>query len=114
MEMKNCYRDITVKEMNEQHIGTTLRVAGWVENIRDHGGVSFVDLRDMYGVLQVVLRREGLLRGLTRETCISVLGMVENGMRIPIIPEFLPEPSSLMQERSGYWERCTSSCPLRS
>ena len=77
MEMKNCYRDITVKEMNEQHIGTTLRVAGWVENIRDHGGVSFVDLRDMYGVLQVVLRREGLLQGLTRETCISVLGMVE-------------------------------------
>lgn len=77
MEMKNCYRDITVKEIGEQHIGQTLRVAGWVENIRDHGGVSFVDLRDMYGVLQVVIRREGLLKGLTKETCVSVQGPVE-------------------------------------
>ena len=77
MEMKNCYRDLTVKEIGEQYIGQTLRVAGWVENIRDHGGVSFLDLRDMYGVLQVVIRKEGLLKGLTKETCISVLGEVE-------------------------------------
>ena len=77
MEMKNCYRDLTVKEIGEQYIGQTLRVAGWVENIRDHGGVSFVDLRDMYGVLQVVIRKEGMLKGLTKETCISVFGEVE-------------------------------------
>ena len=75
--MKNCYRDITVKEIGEQHIGQTLRVAGWVENIRDHGGVSFIDLRDMYGVLQVVLRQDGLLKGITKEMCISVEGPVE-------------------------------------
>ena len=37
-------------------IGAQLKIAGWVENIRDHGGVSFIDLRDMYGVMQVVLR----------------------------------------------------------
>ena len=77
MEMKNCYRDITIKEITEQHIGQTLRVAGWVENIRDHGGVSFVDLRDMYGVLQVVIRKTELLKGLTRETCVSIAGPVE-------------------------------------
>ena len=75
--MKNCYRDITVKEIGEQHIGQTLRVAGWVENIRDHGGVSFIDLRDMYGVLQVVLRQDGLLKGITKEMCISVEGLIE-------------------------------------
>ena len=77
MEMKNCYRDMTVREIGEQYIGRKLRVAGWVENIRDHGGVSFIDLRDMYGVLQVVIRKEGLLKGLTKETCISVQGKVE-------------------------------------
>ena len=49
------YRDITMKEISEQHIGQTLQVAGWVENIRDHGGVSCIDLRDMYGVFQVVM-----------------------------------------------------------
>lgn len=75
--MKNLYRDITIKEIGESQIGQTLRVAGWVENIRDHGGVSFIDLRDMYGVLQVVIRKTELLKGLTREACISVLGPVE-------------------------------------
>ncbi len=77
MEIRNCYRDITVREIGEGHIGQTLRVAGWIENIRDHGGVSFLDLRDMYGVLQIVIRREGLLKGLTKETCVSILGLVE-------------------------------------
>ena len=77
MEMKNCYRDITIKEIGEQHIGQTIRVAGWVENIRDHGGVSFIDLRDMYGVLQVVIRRDNLLKGLVKETCVTIEGCVE-------------------------------------
>ncbi len=77
MEMKNCYRDITIKEIGEQHIGQTIRAAGWVENIRDHGGVSFIDLRDMYGVLQVVIRRDSLLKGLVKETCVTIEGCVE-------------------------------------
>ena len=71
------YRDITMKEISEQHIGQTLQVAGWVENIRDHGGVSFVDLRDMYGVLQVVMRDTSLLDGITKEMCLSIEGIVE-------------------------------------
>lgn len=71
------YRDITMKEISEQHIGQMLQVAGWVENIRDHGGVSFVDLRDMYGVLQVVMRDTTLLDGITKEMCLSIEGIVE-------------------------------------
>lgn len=71
------YRDITMKEIGEQHIGKTLQVAGWVENIRDHGGVSFIDLRDMYGVLQVVMRDTTLLDGITKEMCVSIEGPVE-------------------------------------
>ena len=71
------YRDMTMKEISEQHIGQTLQVAGWVENIRDHGGVSFIDLRDMYGVLQVVIRKTDLLKGLTKEICVSISGPVE-------------------------------------
>ncbi|MDE6739195.1 MAG: hypothetical protein K2K07_08875, partial [Lachnospiraceae bacterium] len=55
MTNKNIYRDVTLQQISESDIGKEIRVAGWVENIRDHGGVSFVDLRDMYGVLQVVM-----------------------------------------------------------
>ncbi len=71
------YRDITFGEISEADIGRKLAVAGWVENIRDHGGVSFLDLRDMYGVLQIVLRDDTLLKGIGREDCISVSGVVE-------------------------------------
>ncbi|QNM03232.1 aspartate--tRNA ligase [Simiaoa sunii] len=72
------YRDSTMKEISEQQIGQTLQVAGWVENIRDHGGVSFIDLRDMYGVLQVVIRKPELLKGITKEMCLSITGLMEH------------------------------------
>lgn len=76
MTIKNIYRDITVREIDESYIGKTVRAAGWIENIRDHGGVSFVDLRDMYGVLQVVIRDTGLLEEITKEISVSIEGPV--------------------------------------
>ena len=76
--MKNRYRERTLDRITEQDVGTALRVAGWVENIRDHGGVSFIDLRDMYGVLQVVLRDTSLLDGIVKEDCVSIQGMMEH------------------------------------
>ena len=51
--MSNVYRSKTMDQVSESDIGTEVKLAGWVENIRDHGGVSFVDLRDMYGVVQI-------------------------------------------------------------
>jgi len=72
------YRDLTINQIGEDKIGQTLQVAGWVENIRDHGGVSFIDLRDMYGVLQVVMRDTTLLDGLNKEDCISIEGVMEH------------------------------------
>ncbi len=77
MTIKNQYRDVTLQEISESDIGRELRVAGWIENIRDHGGVSFVDLRDMYGVLQVVMRDTSLLEGLSKEMSVSIEGLIE-------------------------------------
>ncbi|MBO5509180.1 MAG: aspartate--tRNA ligase [Lachnospiraceae bacterium] len=74
----NIYRDMTMAQVTEELVGKEIRIAGWVENIRDHGGVSFIDLRDMYGVMQVVLRDTTLLDGITREECISVSGLIEH------------------------------------
>ena len=78
MNVGNIYRDKTLNDICENNVGETLRLAGWVENIRDHGGVSFVDLRDMYGVMQVVMRDTKLLEGISKEDCISVEGVVEH------------------------------------
>lgn len=75
--MSDQYRTLTLDEISEEKIGQSVKVAGWLENIRDHGGVSFIDLRDQYGVVQVVMRDTSLLEGLTREDCISVEGPVQ-------------------------------------
>ncbi len=75
--MGNIYRDVTLDNVSENDIGKELKVSGWVENIRDHGGVSFIDLRDMYGVLQVVIRDTTLLEGIKKEECISIDGLME-------------------------------------
>ena len=74
----NIYRDVTMDNISEKNVGETVRIAGWIENIRDHGGVSFIDLRDMYGVMQVVMRDTSLLEGLNKEDCISVEGPIEH------------------------------------
>lgn len=78
MNTNNIYRNRTLDQIGEGDVGATLKVAGWVENIRDHGGVSFIDLRDMYGVLQVVMRDTALLEGINKEDCISIEGVMEH------------------------------------
>ncbi|MGE5628377.1 MAG: aspartate--tRNA ligase [Solirubrobacterales bacterium] len=75
--MSQIYRSKTLNQISESDKGSELKVAGWVENIRDHGGVSFIDLRDMYGVLQVVLRNTDLLNGIKKEECLSIQGTIE-------------------------------------
>ena len=74
----NIYRDVTMDNISEANVGQTMKICGWVENIRDHGGVSFIELRDMYGQMQVVMRDTSLLDGINKEDCISVEGPIQH------------------------------------
>lgn len=75
--MSEIYRTHTANQIGEGLVGKQVTLSGWIENIRDHGGVSFIDLRDFYGVVQVVMRDTSLLDGLNKEDCISVSGAIE-------------------------------------
>ena len=70
------YRTHRCNEIRPAHIGQKVELAGWVDVIRDHGGVLFVDLRDETGITQVVVHDESLLKGMSKETVISVSGTV--------------------------------------
>lgn len=70
------YRTHNCNELRESDVNKQVSLAGWVDTIRDHGGVLFVDLRDHYGVSQIVISDDSLLKGISKETVISVNGVV--------------------------------------
>lgn len=71
-----AYRTHTCNELTLNDLGKTVSLAGWVDTVRDHGGVAFVDLRDQYGVTQVVVHDDALLKGIHKECVVSVTGEV--------------------------------------
>lgn len=73
---KNEYRTHTCGELRESHIGMEVKVSGWFENVRDHGGVKFADIRDQHGTVQVVVEDETLLDGISKESTVCVSGRV--------------------------------------
>lgn len=69
-------RTHTCNELRETDIGKDVIIAGWIDTVRDHGGVIFVDLRDHYGITQIVVSDDSKLSGIAKETVISVKGTV--------------------------------------
>lgn len=50
----HAYRSHTCADLNASNVGDTVRLSGWVHRVRDHGGILFIDLRDHYGITQVL------------------------------------------------------------
>ena len=77
----HAFRSHTCAELNTSHAGQTVRLAGWVHRVRDHGGVLFIDLRDHYGMTQVLADSDSpafaAIERLRAETVIRVDGRVK-------------------------------------
>ena len=71
-----AYRTFNCGELTLDDLGQSVTLAGWVDTIRHHGGVAFIDLRDEYGVTQVVVNDDTLIYHLKKESVISVEGVV--------------------------------------
>ena len=74
--MNNKYRNVYCGKVEDSHIDKEIKVAGWIANIRDHGGVVFVDLRDETGVVQLVSNDDSIFNDLTKESSVTVTGTV--------------------------------------
>ena len=72
----NKFRTVYIKDIDAKYVGESIVVAGWIENIRDHGGVLFLDLRDETGTLQLVSDDVDIFKGLSKESVITVTGLV--------------------------------------
>ncbi|WP_370207297.1 aspartate--tRNA ligase [Pararhodobacter marinus] len=77
----HAYRSHTCADLNKAHVGDTVRLAGWVHRVRDHGGVLFIDLRDHYGITQVLADSDSAafkdLEKVRSEWVISIEGSVK-------------------------------------
>ena len=80
MTQMHRYRSHTCAQLTTGNVGNNVRLSGWVHRIRDHGGVLFIDLRDHYGITQIVIPPtadfQDTLSHLPKETVISVHGNV--------------------------------------
>jgi len=77
----HAYRSHTCADLDKSHVGQKIRLAGWVHRMRDHGGVLFIDLRDHYGVTQLICDADSpvfaAVERLRSETCIRIDGTVK-------------------------------------
>ena len=76
--LQSRYRTHTCGELRAEHSGQTIKVAGWIHRKRDHGGILFIDLRDNYGVTQLVVSGDAQkkISDLRVESVIGVTGVV--------------------------------------
>lgn len=72
----NKYRTHLLKDINESLAGQDVVVSGWVENIRDHGGVLFLDLRDETSTLQTVSNDDDMFKGIAKESVVKLTGKI--------------------------------------
>ncbi len=77
----HAYRTHTCAALSKENVGETVRLSGWVHKKRDHGGVLFVDLRDHYGITQIVADEDSaalpMLEGLRLESVVTIDGEVK-------------------------------------
>ncbi len=106
------YRTHRCNEIREKHIGMSVELAGWVDVVRDHGGVLFVDLRDETGVTQVVVHDENLLKGISKETVISVHGTVSKRDESTVNPKIETGLVELVADDLKVLGACTRDLPF--
>ncbi len=108
----NEYRTHSCGELRETNINQEVKIAGWVENIRDHGGVMFIDVRDQYGVLQVVVHDESLLDNVCRECTVTIEGTVVKREEETFNPKIATGTIEIVTKSLKILGKCKANLPF--
>ena len=112
MIKENVYRTHLCGDLRESDIGKTVRVSGWVETIRDHGGVMFIDVRDQYGVVQVVVHDDALLKEVNKECTVTICGKVVKRDEETINPKIATGTVEIVTEELKVIGKCKNNLPF--
>ena len=107
-----AYRTHNCNELTLENLGETVSLAGWVDTVRDHGGVAFVDLRDQYGITQVVVHDEAMLSDMHKENVISVTGEVVRRDPETVNPKLATGELEVHVQKLQVLGACTGALPF--
>lgn len=106
------YRTHTCGQLTESDTDKEVLLSGWVETVRDHGGVLFVDLRDHYGVTQIVVHDDAMLREVSKETVVSVHGKVALRDSETVNPKLSTGRVEVVADNIEILGKCTEMLPF--
>ncbi len=107
-----AYRTHNCNELTFDNLNERVMLAGWVDTIRDHGGVAFIDLRDEYGVTQVVVNDDTLIDHLKKESVISVEGTVVKRDEETVNPKIATGELEVKVDNLVVLNPCTENLPF--
>ena len=105
-------RTHTCNELSTNDIGKKVTLTGWIETIRDHGGVLFLDLRDHYGVTQMVFSDDKMLAGIAKESVVLIEGEVTKRDEETVNPKLATGLIEVRAERIEVLGPCVLGLPF--
>ena len=112
MRKANKYRDSYCGKLTKADAGRTVKIAGWVENIRDHGGVIFVDIRDESGTIQTVSNDDSMFNHLNKECSITMTGKIRERSEDDINPRLKTGNIELVVDSLQVLGNCKNVLPF--
>ena len=82
--MNNIYRNIYCGEVTKEYVGKEVRIAGWVDSIRNLGSLMFMVVRDETGIVQLISNEPDKFKNITKESTITILGTVRKRTDDPL------------------------------
>ena len=109
--MSNKYRDVYCGDVTKDYIGKKIKVAGWINSIRNFGSLFFITLRDETGIVQIITEEEDLVKNITRESTATITGTVRYRTG-NVNPNMKTGEIEILLESIEILGKCTSTLPF--